>query len=139
MSKLTKMTKKTQKKTTKNRKNRRLRHSKISVFPKMPFLDPPPKNLFFRNQVTVRAFFGKKSAVSGPHPWGFGPEKWHVDHLNHSFWTPFFPFSRKFVSTHTGIFRGSKKVVQKMTPLFGPPKNPKMAKNPLFDHFLTTF
>ena len=44
--KLTKMVKKTQKKTVKNRKKRLLRHSKISVFPKMPFLDPPKNPLF---------------------------------------------------------------------------------------------
>ena len=58
--KLTKMAKKTQKKTVKNRKKRRLRHSKISVFPKWPFLDPPKTPLF-------GPFLGSKTPIFPPH------------------------------------------------------------------------
>ena len=59
--KVTKSDQKTRKKTWKNRKNRRLRHSKISVFPKWPFLDPlktpllgPPFLGFFGNRQKSR-------------------------------------------------------------------------------------
>ena len=43
------------------------------------------------------------------------------------FWTPFFPFFQKFVSTHTGIFRGSKKSDQKVG-FFGGSKNGHFGK-----------
>ena len=95
--KLTKMAKKTQKKTVKNRKKRRLRHSKISVFPKMPFLDPPKNPLFdpfflaFFKWPKISAekggFFAdfqktpKKGSIFGyptvDHPWGFWSKNRH--------------------------------------------------------------
>ena len=95
--KLTKMAKKTQKKTVKNRKKRLLRHSKISVFPKWPFLDPPKTPLFdpffwtFFRWPKISAekggFFAdfqktpKKGSIFGyptvDHPWGFWSKNRH--------------------------------------------------------------
>ena len=69
----------------------------------------------------------KKWSFEGPKNPDFGqkwrfldqnPQGWFT--IEYHFFDPFFSFFRKFVSTHTGIFRGSKKVVQKVSFLEGP-------------------